>query len=529
MSVDEELIDRFLDGDVSRNEEAEVIEWLESSANLERFARRAELHADLRSSLRRRSIQKSAIDVCEGNDAASDRSLFGHADGVRQRPVRLALGIAVVTLATAVCLMIAFMTQPDEGQPASSHEQLATVVTEIDALLTHGESTWNRGDLVAGDYQLRRGLLHLRFDGGVMVYVEAPARFDAVSKERVVLHSGRLSARVPPEGIGFTVETPEAEVVDFGTEFSVDVEGGASEVHVFDGLVRVHPGTSSQRDVSRAVDLQASQAVRIADGATEAEDISIATERFIRNFDEPRLNYARAVKRLSPLAYYRMPIRDRGLVSEPPEHSGIVLTGEGKRPPHARGVIGGSLRVGADSSGRGGRVDSPPPLSTGRFSLVAFVYLETRAQSGIVATNMDGKRGNFALSLDENGTLHATVVDEVTSPKPATTPPKTGNPGLVTSSTTGSSALPLKTWRHVVVTADGEQLQLYEDGKLIASAPCTAMAASDSDPVWFGTDANATQVWDGRIDEVTLFDRALSEEEIAALYHTAQEEIARSR
>ena len=62
------------------------------------------------------------------------------------------------------------------------------------------------------------------FDGGVMVYVEAPARFDAVSDKRVMLHSGRLSASVPPEGVGFTVETPEAEVVDFGTEFSVDVE-----------------------------------------------------------------------------------------------------------------------------------------------------------------------------------------------------------------------------------------------------------------------------------------------------------------
>ena len=104
-------------------------------------------------------------------------------------------------------------------------------------------------ELQAGMYRLGRGLLQLQFDGGVMVYVEAPARFDAVSNSRVLLHSGRLSAKVPPEGIGFTVETPEAEVVDLGTEFSVDVEGGASEVHVFDGLVRVNPGASNQRDV----------------------------------------------------------------------------------------------------------------------------------------------------------------------------------------------------------------------------------------------------------------------------------------
>ena len=76
---------------------------------------------------------------------------------------------------------------------------------------------------------------------------------------------------------------------------------------------------------------------------------------------------------------------------------------------------------------------------------------------------------------------------------------------------------------------DDSVSSLYEDARLVASKPCAAVAASDSDTVWFGTDAKATQVWDGRIDEVTLFDRALNEEEIAALYRTAQEEIARSR
>ena len=79
------------------------------------------------------------------------------------------------------------------------------------------------------------------------------------------------------------------------------------------------------------------------------------------------------------------------------------------------------------------------------------------------------------------------------------------------------------------MTADGQQLQLYEDGQLVASTPCAAVADSDSDTVWFGTDARATQVWDGRLDDVALFDRALAADEIAALYRTAQEEIARSR
>lgn len=531
MFIDDEFIDRILTGEASNEEAAEFQAWLQLPANLEQFALRAELHSDLRRSLRRRHIQANALEASpddrDRDSAASRKNLPPRVFGSRR-----ILVLTAIAIATAASVFFTIMWPEGNRDQAPADGSAATVVSSVNGVLTKSNRQWNEANLPIGDYELQKGLLHLQFGGGVMVYVEAPARFDAVSKDRVVLHNGRLSARVPAEGIGFTVETPEAEVVDFGTEFSVDVEGGASEVHVFDGLVRVHPGASNQRDVSRSVDLQASQAVRITDGATETEDISIATDRFIRNFDEPRLNYARAVKRLSPLAYYRMPIRDRGLVSEPPEYSGIVLTGDGKRPPHARGVfVGGSLRVGVDSIGRGGQVDSPPALNTERFSLAVFVYLEAPAQSAMVATNLDGEHGNFALSLDETGKLQATirtrnvgaVVDKVTSPESATSLPQTE---LVTTS---GSALPLKTWRHVVVTADGEQLKFYEDGELVAASLGAALAASDSETVWFGTDAKAMQVWDGRIDEVAMFDRALSEDEIAVLYRTAQEEIARSR
>ncbi|QDV40625.1 FecR protein [Stieleria neptunia] len=513
MTVDDELIDRMLSGEPSDEEVAAFQQWLKTPANLQRFALRAELHSDLRQSLRRRQIQAKALEA--NNDASAIAPALAsqkhQPPSFRSPKVLLTMAVG---LATAACLLIAFLGPHRGDHPASVGRVAASVVRNVGALLTKSDRQWDDPQLPVGDYELRKGLLNLQFGGGVMVYVEAPARFDAVSDKRVVLHSGRLSATVPLEGIGFTVETPEAEVIDFGTEFSVDVEGGASEVHVFDGLVRVNPWTSNQRDASKSVDLHASEAVRITGGATDPVGISVETNRFIRNFDEPRLNYARAIKRLSPVAYYRMPIRDRGLVSEPPEYSGIVLTGEGKRPPHAKGVFaGGSLRVGVDSIGRGGRVDSPPALSTGRFSLVVFVYLEAPERNARVATNWNGERGNFGLSLNENGLLQVRI--------------RSGD-GEV-SSIEGGSGLPLKTWRHIVVTANGEQLQLYEDGKLVSSKPCAVVAASDSDTVWFGTDANAAQVWDGRIDEVALFDRALAAEDVAALYRTAQEEIARSR
>ena len=512
MSVNDDFIDRILEGDASDEEAAEFQRWLKFPANLERFALRAELHSDLRRSLRRRRIQKSAretrIDAPVAVSASTRKTLPTSLFRSRQMLVLTATGFV-----TAACLLITFMRSEEIRDPEPANASEATVVSNVSGLLTKGDQQWDDAKLPLGDYELQQGLLHLRFDDGVMVYVEAPARFDVLSGKRLVLHHGRLSANVPPEGTGFTVETPEAEVIDFGTEFSVDVSTGTSEVHVFEGLVRVKPRSRSNGDAGNSVDLRTSQALKIEGETEKPVEIELATERFIRTFDESRRGYARTVKQFEPLAFYRMAIRDQGLACVPEQYSGVVLTGAGNRPPHARGVFaGGSLRVLADSSGRCGRVDAPPPLQTGQFTLTAFVYLEAKAHDGIVATNIWNEGGNFALALNEKDCLRATV--------------RNSDGNLV--SVSGTASVALQSWRHIVMTVDGQRFALYEDGRLVASAPCLPLAESKSDALWFGTDADGLNLWDGRIDEVALFDRALSDVEVAELYQAAVEEMENS-
>jgi hypothetical protein len=134
-----------------------------------------------------------------------------------------------------------------------------------------------------------------------------------------------------------------------------------------------------------------------------------------------------------------MAIRDQGLTCLPPQYSGVVLTGDGIRPPHARGVFaGGSLRVLAESTGRGGRVETSPPLRTGQFTLAAFVYLESGTRNGIVASNIRSNDGNFGLGLDENGFLQATI--------------RNSDGDLL--SVSGAAVVALHTWRHVVMTVE---------------------------------------------------------------------------
>jgi hypothetical protein len=80
----------------------------------------------------------------------------------------------------------------------------------------------------------------------------------------------------------------------------------------------------------------------------------------------------------------------------------------------------------------------------------------------------------------------------------------------------------------VVTTVDGQRLSLYEDGRLVASSPCPLLADSEADVLWFGTDADGQNLWNGRIDEVVLFDKALSNAEVTKLYQAALEEIGKS-
>jgi len=414
--------------------------------------------------------------------------------------------IALVGTIAAVLLIWAAVWMPSRvARP------VARMVAAVDATLkTSRQEEWNKTELTAGAYMLERGLLHLQFAGGVMVYIEAPARFDTVNGKRMILFNGRLSASVPPAGIGFAVETPQAEVVDFGTEFSVDVTGGTSEVHVFEGRVRVQRRTWDDRG-TEPIDLHTFQAVRIDKARPQPIRIEPAPDRFIRSFDEPHRKYPRAVKDLAPVAYYRMPIRDRGLVCEPPEFSGEVLMEEGVRPPHARGFIGGSLRVLAESTGRGGRVANPPRLTTGQFTLVALVYAEALAVGGTVATDRSDGGGCFALNLDRDGMLNAAV--------------RTADGAW--KSCTGKDPLPLKTWHHVVLTADGEVLRLYEQGEQVAEMACSLLQPVGSAPIWFGTASGNSGRWNGRIDEVAFFDRALEESQVVSLYQYARDQVSR--
>jgi hypothetical protein len=78
--------------------------------------------------------------------------------------------------------------------------------------------------------------------------------------------------------------------------------------------------------------------------------------------------------------------------------------------------------------------------------------------------------------------------------------------------------LAANTWYLLVATYDGETLRAYRDGILItANARPSGPPDAESRPVVFGKHATRDRFFNGTIDDVRIFDRALNDSEVAAL------------
>lgn len=131
-------------------------------------------------------------------------------------------------------------TSPEDEETIAGYATLrrvAGVTWSKDAPL------FREGDVLpAGVLALEEGVVEIDFFCGAGVIIEGPARIDLESDWSMRLASGRLRANVPPAARGFVVKTEEADIVDLGTEFSLDVSPKHVRVEVIDGEVALRGG-----------------------------------------------------------------------------------------------------------------------------------------------------------------------------------------------------------------------------------------------------------------------------------------------
>ncbi len=380
-------------------------------------------------------------------------------------------------------------------------------------------------DLRPGYMELLSGFAHITLNSGARVIVKGPAQFELESEGDLFLQAGKLSCVVPPQAIGFTVGTPSATVVDFGTEFGVVVqESGRTEAHVFKGQVELRTGPDS-------VVFEESRRLGTGQGSTVDENENLLSRRFrarpevfIRNELVP---YEIAVRESNPFAYWRFDVPVKADIQNSPatnrtpyEFYGDVEIVPG--PSLGKGKVGGAVQL----DGSGSYVYIPKAGDRGQkgedrdrdFSYSFWVRPNTiRAQDLITATNK-GTQQYRHIGLDSEGRFSFFTYLFQSQVKK--------------SEFYGNTTLQPQQWHHVVVT--GKQIKgmksemcLYVNGRQDASQVVGATYA----PRFYGhfhigsvpEDGKVEGVhsFDGAITEVVEYDRALTPKEIQAIYSSA--------
>jgi len=334
-----------------------------------------------------------------------------------------------------------------------------------------------------------------------------------------------VAAHVPKKATGFRVEMPNGTVIDLGTDFAVEaVQGEKSEVHVFKGEVKINL-SGSKATGATPLHLTTGEATRIDYATGMPSGIDLDEQRFLRDLDSAPRTYTQRVLEMRPSVYYPMePVGDGAFLKDitPNRSDARIHFGNAKKPVWATGKIGLAFELGGPAQQTFASAPLYPQASEDQLSVVAWVLADSRPRWASIAKNWAGGRdlGQFHFGLYwDSGELEAHIHDS--SGKEITVK--------------DSVPLPLGVWRHVAFVADGRTLRLYRNGVEVDS---TEYRQLRRDPrikaLAIGTKLNLSgdapeerdfNMWDGRLDELAIFNHALTAAQVRELYKLGNAEI----
>ena len=569
------LILRYLDGQISRDGFARLSELLhEDPASLDRFVELSRLDRSIRDALdqghtlasvqQARLVSESTGESFEdlltqlatgsenaqtvvlqdptkkrqsspnktNNEPVSARELLLLVGYLTAKGLRTKAGVIGSIAAVLLLGLILVLVFVGPGDPSGSPEIVdntpgkpeietarivATVIDSVDTSWQGVEPSVG-GSLHNGQpITLTRGYATLRFRNQAEVVLEAPCEIVPLSESAIRLTRGRMVALCEAEpSKGFTVNTPNARIVDIGTEFGVEVdEQGGTLAHVFQGEVRIN---STQDLGTEGLRIVTNQAVSVEpDGTTKVVDA--APQRFARGV--PQTRYQAAVLASRPMCYWRGPVEEEtrlvldngwlgahGQASESLQHNPLGYTAED---------ASGSLGYSADEPASSVTVPYRDEFAfEDGYSISAWCWIEPGHQDvmRILSTRVEG--GGIGLGVIGRG-------DKATGGLPASAPILTvfGESDVV-----AMSAMAEGQWSHLAVTVSRDGVaRVYINGSEVPTRtiPHTRdprqSEDSDTQPLMIGRNpftGQGVQAWQGRLDEIAIFDRVLSDNEIQA-------------
>lgn len=264
---------------------------------------------DLHIGLQKLTASEPAGEKLPLPESRTDCQSVLQARGSRFRPL-----IGVVAAVAAVVVLIAVLPailsdngametrqaeMPETSSQLEKNAVLESVVERIEVILTQSAGAELFGEFlppvgnaldVGHEYALIAGLIELRFPDGAKVILEAPSVIQIAGRDRLIVSAGKCSVHAPPGAEGFQVETPQAEITDLGTRFSVSVsEVGETDVQVVEGLAEVRKTLDGSTEPIR---LSEHQARRFnVDAASGMQTLQFNAEKYRNNLPDRIVSY----------------------------------------------------------------------------------------------------------------------------------------------------------------------------------------------------------------------------------------------
>lgn len=226
------LFERYLLGELTRQEKATLAQRLDREPELrEALVRYMEESHEIVTALRNAGTASEPVPVS-----------FRQANRDGRRSWILRAGIAAALVLTVFSIGLLKLNRNKKSAEVAWTPATVGRVIGVEGIPDHaGDFSFQPGNLVpTGRHLLRAGLAEVMLDNGSSVVLQGPVEVEFIDTDHIRLLRGRLTGHAPGEGVTLDVLTPTLDVVDLGTRFGVEVnEAGSTEVHVLEGSVQV--------------------------------------------------------------------------------------------------------------------------------------------------------------------------------------------------------------------------------------------------------------------------------------------------